>query len=201
MVDTLKKHLSEFGFLNSADIRVILGITKVQRIKKGAMVIMAGENDPNLYLVLSGFFRTYVLRPDGEERTVYLAGPGMAFGSTRTVFRSLQSTENVVALENSLALRWDFPKFKKACEENLNLQKLYSTMLERSFIEAVERLEFHSVMNSDQRYEYLLQNWPEIMEKVPLKHIASYIGITPVSLSRLRARLAKGNAQQNKSKN
>lgn len=66
---------------------------------------------------------------------------------------------------------------------------MYVKALEKAFLEIVERIEYHSVLNPDQRYEYLMEHRPEILERVPLKYIASYIGITPVSLSRLRARL------------
>lgn len=191
MLKELKEFLAEFSFLRPADIKALVSACSVQRFNKGTTILKSGDIDRNMYLVVKGVTRTYVVREDGEERTVFLASAGAGFGSSKTIYKDLPSNENVMALENCMVLVWDFPAFKKACENQPNLYRLYSTMLERSFIEAVERLEFHSVLNPDQRYEYLLKERPEILERVPLKYVASYIGITPVSLSRLRARLVR----------
>jgi CRP-like cAMP-binding protein len=191
MIKEFTDILSQFSFLRPSDVKKLVGIAQLKRYKKGDVVIAAGSRDKNLYLTVKGFFRTYVVRSDGEERTVYLAGPGMGFGSTKSVYRDELGNETVEALENSMAICWDFVELMNACEESPRLCKLYNKLLERNLLEAVERLEFHSVMNPDQRYEYLLKNRPELMKSVPLKYIASYIGITPVSLSRLRARIAK----------
>lgn len=196
MLKELKEFLAEFSFLRPSDVKALASVCRVQRFEKGTIILQAGASDYNMYLVVKGFTRTYVIREDGEERTVFLASAGMGCGSSKTIYKDQPSNENVVALENCVVLVWDFPEFKKACKNHPNLYRLYSNMLERSFIEAVERLEFHSVMNPDQRYEYLIEHRPELLEKVPLKFIASYIGITPVSLSRLRARLV-GKSSKN----
>ena len=191
MLKELKEFLAEFSFLRPADIKPLVSVCSVQRFNKGTIILRNGDIDRNMYLVVKGFTRTYVVREDGEERTVFLASAGVGFGSSKTIYKDLPSNENVVALENCIVLVWDFPEFKKACENHPNLYRLYCTMLERSFIEAVERLEFHSVLIPDDRYKYLLDNRPELVERVAQKYIASYIGITPVSLSRLRSRLAR----------
>lgn len=189
MLAELKQYFKQFRFLTPADLAALMKVAKVMRVKKGEVLVNIGEMDHRLCAVLTGFFRIYTIRTDGEERTVYLAGKGMPVGASKTVFGNEPSNEVIVALEDSLLVYADSKAFKEVCEQRPRLYKMYATILEKSMLEAIERLEFHSVMLPDQRYEYLMQHRPEILEKVPLKYIASYIGITPVSLSRLRARL------------
>lgn len=193
MLTELKNFLQQYSFLRPTDIQKLLGVVELKHYRKGEVVIATGDSDRHIYFTVNGFFRTYVVRADGEERTVHLAGPGMGFGSSKTVYRNQPSNENVMALESGIVFRVHYESMHRICQDNPRLYRLYGLMLEKSFVEAIERLEFHSVMNPDQRYEYLLKNRPDLFSKVPLKYIASYIGITPVSMSRLRARMARPN--------
>lgn len=191
MLSEFKEYFSQFTFLGPKDMADLVSISKLVRYKKGETIVSAGELSNYLNVVLTGFVRVFIVREDGEERTVYLPGQGMGFGSSKTVFAGLPSNETSVALEDCLILTLDMTEGRKKADRNPNLYRVYSMALEKSILEAVERIEYHTVLNPDQRYEYLLKNRPEIFERVPLKHIASYIGITPVSLSGLRARLAR----------
>lgn len=189
MLTELKQYLRQFTFLGPKDVADIISISKVVRYKKGDTIVSAGQTCYNMYVVLKGYVRMYVVREDGEERTVYLISRGMGFGSSKTLYAHRPGNETATALENCVVLEVDFEVFRQRAEKNPALYKLYAQALERALLEAVERIEYHSVLNPDQRYEYLQKHRPEILERVPLKYIASYIGITPVSLSRLRARL------------
>lgn len=193
MLDSLKDYLNRFGFLTTTDISALLKEAKLVTYQKGERIVSAGDMNHCVHVVLSGFVRIYVLRADGEERTVHLANRGLGFGSSQTLFANAPSNEFAEALEKSAVLMVDIDKFKAICDKNPRLYKFYALSLERNILEAVERLHFHSVMNPDQRYEYLLKHRLDIIERVSQKYIASYIGITPVSLSRLRARIASGD--------
>ena len=191
MLEELRHFLDQFKFLSPKDVVAVAGLANVRRVKKGEHIFYSGDMHYTLYLVLTGFTRTYVVRDDGDERTVYLAGPGMGVGSSKTVYKDQPSNENVVALENCILISWDLTEFKRIAANRPAMYRWYAEMLERNFIEAVERVEFHTLMTPEQRYEYLLETRSDIFNRVPLKYIASYIGITPGSLSRLRARIVR----------
>ncbi len=149
MLTELKYFFSQFNFLLATDIAVLMATASVSRIKKGELLIKAGELHYHLHVVLKGLFRTYVSREDGEERTVYLASRGMPMGSSKTVFANRPGNENVVALEDSIVLGIDHRSFKQICEGNPALFKMYMKMMEKSMLEAIERIEYHVVLNSD----------------------------------------------------
>lgn len=192
MLAELKEYLKQFTFLGPKDIANFVGISRITRHKKGDVLLKAGEVSHSMNVLLKGFVRTYVVRQDGEERTTYLGSKGMPYGSTKTILSGQPSNETVVALKNCIVLSFDIREFKRLGDKNFGLYKMYAAALEKGMLEAVERLEFHSVMLPEQRYEYLLENRPEIIQNVPLKYIASLIGVTPVTLSRIRARISKG---------
>lgn len=175
------------------DVANIASVARISRPRKGDILLSAGEVSYDMNVILKGFTRTYVVRKDGEERTTYLASKGMPFGSSKTLFGSKNSPSNetIVALENCIILTVDMREFNRLSNSSHGIYKMYVSVIEKGFLEAVERLEFHCVLLPEQRYEHLLNNRPDIIQNVPQKYIASFIGITPVSLSRLRARLVK----------
>ncbi len=191
MLKEFRALFEPFSFVSPKDMAALIQIASVVRFNKGDQLIRAGEKDYRAYMLLHGISRTYVVREDGEEITTYLATPGMSIGSSKTIFGGEVGNENVVALENLVCVCVDFREFDELKSRNHNINRLYSKAMEKNLKEAVERLELHVVMTPEQRYLFLLQHRPEILNRVPLKYIASYIGITPVSLSRMRARLVK----------
>jgi len=189
VIQEFKNIVSSFSFLSGKDVAVLWNLCSVITVDKGQTLVSAGEMDYNMYYIVSGFARVYVDCEDGEERTVYLAGPGMIVGSSKTGLGDMEGNENTVVLKNAMLLRFDFQKFREAAIKHPNLYRLQAEFLTKSLIETIERLEFHTVFSPEQRYQYLVDKRQDILQNVPLKHIASYIGITPVSLSRLRSRM------------
>lgn len=182
----------QFTFLTLKDMMEFVRLARIERGKKGQVLIECGKLDTTMYSMVTGYARTYVIRDDGEEVTTYLAGPGMTTGSYRSDFRGEPSNETVVLLEDAIMITYDFAKMRELIRANDNVNRMYSKVIESNFIEAAERIEFLTIMTAEQRYQHLLKHRPEIIKHVPQKYIASYMGITPVSLSRIRARVAKG---------
>ncbi len=189
MTTEFKNIIAAFSFLSGKDIAALWDLVSVIRVKKGQRLVTAGEKDYNLYYIVSGFARSYIQREDGDERTVYLAGPGMVIGSSKTSLGNKQGNENTVIVKNAMLLKVDFRKFKQLAAKQPNLYRLQNELMSNSLLETIERLEFHTVYSPEQRYRYLVENRQDILQNVPLKHIASFMGITPVSLSRLRSRM------------
>ncbi|MCB9185560.1 MAG: Crp/Fnr family transcriptional regulator [Flavobacteriales bacterium] len=182
-----------FTFLSLKDIQEAVKLFRVVRAKKGEVLIMPGSYDKTIYTLLNGYVRNYVDREDGEEITTFLAGPRMSVGAYRSALLNQPSNETVVVLENATMIAYDMDNIREMVRKNDNLNRVYSIMMERSLTEAAERVEYLTILTPEQRYLHLLEKKPEIVKNVPQKYIASYIGITPVSLSRIRARLVRSS--------
>jgi CRP-like cAMP-binding protein len=90
------------------------------------------------------------------------------------------------ALTDCIVLKGDFREFKKLASTNLEISNLYWSLLENGFIMMDKRNRELSSLDAKQLYLKLLEEKPQILESIPLNHIASYLNITPVQLSRIR---------------
>lgn len=193
MLEKLREEIGRFSFLGAKEAAVLIKLATIRAYKAGDTIVKEGAMDHNSYVVLKGILRSHVLKSNGDERTVYLASEGMLTASSRTFLDGEPSTETITALEDSWVAVFDRSAFMKQLDGNPNLQKLYSELLKRNLREAIDRIEFHTVLNPKERYEHLMKSHPELVQRVPQMYLASYLGITPVSLSRIRSRVVRSS--------
>lgn len=156
---------------------------------KGQELLKLGEKSDHYWIVEEGLLRSFVISPSGDDITTNFYGPqeiGMDFNG---FFLRRQSLEAIQALTDCVA--WevshnDFSKFMKG-------NGPFGTWGREWMVNyLVTRQQFHLSVHTDaarDRYERLLRERPEIIRLSPLKHIASYLGITDSTLSRLRRHL------------
>jgi CRP-like cAMP-binding protein len=189
MLENLKAFYAQFSFLRPSDIASLIQISKLRSFEAGEVIVQAGEKHYNFYVVLKGLLRNHIVSTEGDECTIYLATEGMVIGSARTTMRDEESHETTTAVEATWAAVVDGRRLLELVDTNHRILRMYTESLKVNFYEAIERIEFHAVKTPEERYRYLLENRPELIQRVPQKYLASFIGITPVSLSRIRARI------------
>lgn len=91
-------------------------------------------------------------------------------------------------LEPSTLLVFDYRDIEQLARDNLRIERLKNKFIQDYLVKILHRLETFLVYNPEERYEWLMREQPELLKRVQQKHLASYLGITPVSLSRLRTR-------------
>ena len=187
MLQYFIQHLQQFVSLNDMDIQFIKQIIPVQSFHKRELLLAEGEISKAFYFNLSGFVRLFYINK-GEEKTAYFY-PEKTFISAYASFTqqipsqlNLQATESttlaIISLEASRQLLAYSPKFeilaRVAMEEELiNHQEIIASLL---------------TLNPEERYFHLLDKNPAIFQRVPQRQIASYIGVTAESLSRIKKR-------------
>lgn len=196
MLEMLKEHFKKYSFLGPKEVATIIDLSRFKSYKQGDVVFDAGDVNYNMYGVLKGLLRSHVVNTNGEERTVFLVSEGMVVSSSRTFAYGQESIEKLTAIEDSWVAVIDYRLFQQKAEQNLKLQRFSSEMLKQNLVEAVERIEFHTLMSPQERYLKLMERRPQLAQRVPQIYLASYLGVTPVSLSRIRRRVAQ--AMKNK---
>ena len=73
-------------------------------------------------------------------------------------------------------------------DDHRDIERLFTRLFERAYVQTIQRIENLQFHTAEERYQLLAQEQPEVLRRVPLKYIASYLGITQVSLSRIRAK-------------
>jgi CRP-like cAMP-binding protein len=191
ILEKLKRALSNYTFLGPRDILDLVSILNFKTVKKGEHIIREGEFNYHVILVLKGLLRSYVTNEEGQEYTMLFVPEMKNAGSYQTILRNKASVENIIALENSLVAFADFRTFDKFAKDRPSLMLYQNRVLKDLLAFTVDQTWFHVVLTPEQRYLKFCKDFPKLEQRVTQKDLASYLGITATSLSRMRARMAK----------
>jgi CRP-like cAMP-binding protein len=190
-MEFLQKIRNKYTYLSEEKILEIIGKGEIIVLKEGEIFVKAGDRSQKAGLVLEGLMRNYITNANGEEITVVFATEMQPITPYSTVLLNQPASETSAAIEPSTLFVMDYGEFKKNINVDPVYTRLYAEMLEASLRAAVERIEDFTRKKPEERYKRLLEIHGHLIERVPLKYLASYLGITAVSLSRIRKRLSK----------
>lgn len=187
MQNKLFSFISKYISLTEEEKNALLSLNLFRSVKKGTVLLKEGQHSKESYFVLNGCIRTYYII-DGEEKTTAFYTE-MDVLTPHCVVHATPSDCFVSCVEDSILtvsnadmeaeVNSKFPKFEIMC------RKLSEELL------AKQRIDFDEFKTSspEQRYLNLLEKRPDLIQRVPQHQLASYLGIKPQSLSRLRARI------------
>ena len=178
--------LNSFTNVSDKNIESLLKISELKKVKAGTQLIKLGEVPTKAYMIMSGIIRCYLITESGKEfnKSFYL--PVNVVGPLTSLIHSMPSIFVFEALIDSEIYEVDFIRFKDLCEKNLEVNLLYSSVLESIYTRYETRLLELISMEAKDRYLELKKKIPNVDDIIPQYHIASYLGITPVQLSRIR---------------
>lgn len=187
MENILFDFISKYITLTEDEKNVLVSLNLFRSAKKGTILLKEGQHSKESYFVLKGCIRTYYLI-DGEEKTTAFytemdaLTPHFVINKTPSEYFISCVEDSIITVSNSdmeAEVNSKFPKFELMC------RKLSEELL------AQQRIDFDEFKTSspEQRYLNLLQSRPDLIQRVPQHQLASYLGIKPQSLSRLRARI------------
>ncbi|MEM6298043.1 MAG: Crp/Fnr family transcriptional regulator [Bacteroidota bacterium] len=180
----------------SEDIKERLsGEIKHIHFKKGDKVVELGRTSSTLYFVVSGIYRVYKLH-EGKEITGYFnvkdRNPFVA--SFVSLLTQTPSKEIVECIQDGELLSISYAKWKQFYQISESLNTFGRITAEYNYVLAIERIEALQYQSAADRYNAFLKIYPNLINQIPHHYIASYIGITPESLSRLRKSLTKSDS-------
>ena len=161
----------------------------VEAYESDDFLVHNGETTDTLYLLESGLVRLYYTTPDGKERNKAFYSAGQVTGPVSAAITSSPAPFSIQCLEPTEAICFRFRDLLQATRLNADLAGLHREMLAEAFIRNEQREAVLLTCNAEQRYAWLQQNEPDLLERVPQFHIASYLGVDAVSLSRLKRKL------------
>jgi len=155
-------------------------------VARNDFFIRQGEHS-NRYLFLeNGFMRAFTLDPDGNEVTTEFYDSGQVVFEVASFFRKTPSAESIQALENCEGWYITFDQLQLLFHSIPEFREFGRMVLVNGFITFKLRTLSMISEHAEQRYEALIRERPEVIRRAPLKYIASYLGITDSSLSRIR---------------
>lgn len=179
-----------YPFFEEETLLKLAGAGQTTVVPRKGHLIRRNRVDRRIGIVLEGLFKGTILH-DGEEQILWFSNELDILASYRSILRDMPSELDYEALEESTVFMIDYPVIRKLSADDTRFAQALITLLEQLLMESFERLKRFLLLSARDRYIRLLDEKPEIMHRVPQKLLASYIGITPVSLSRLRKQLAE----------
>lgn len=159
-------------------------------IAASEIYIPEGKIFKKIFYIKKGLLRIFFVTESGEEKTFFFRWEGQIGAIPECIFDNQPTRQTWQALEDCELMEIDFDIVEKLSENNISLIKIRLGFAEKMFLEALKRVESFVLDKPEERYQKLIIQNPEIIKRVADKHIASFIGVTPVSLSRIRKRLA-----------
>lgn len=181
--------LNKLGNISEETFLEIANITEFKRLKAGTQLIKHGEVPTKLYFLVGGVVRCYVTTEKGKEfnKSFYLQNHFVA--SLTALVTNKPSKFVFETLTDCKIYEVDYHKIKDMCKTNLALSNLNATILEYVYINYEKRLLNLITLDATERYLALRKEIPDLETIIPQYHIASYLGITPVQLSRIRKKI------------
>ena len=155
-------------------------------IKKGQNFLSEGEVCTQMGYVYKGLVRQYYYK-NGKEMTEHFCCEDGVFICIESFLRQKPSRLVVEALENTVIYGIPHDPILKLAEECYEIEKVYRGLLENSLILSQVKMDMFRFESANERYNRLLREQPEIVKRVPLSYIASFLLMTPETLSRVRA--------------
>ncbi|NOW90309.1 CRP-like cAMP-binding protein [Clostridium beijerinckii] len=173
-------------FLSEKNITLLKKIFKPKLLKKDMFFLQEGEKSNRMGVVVKGVFRSYYIDKSGKDTTKYFYKEGGVLFSYVAYLSQNESMYYIQALEDSEIIIAQISDFEKIVEENYELLLFCKKMIDSVFIMKEEHAISFKVLDSIERYKQFLNAYPGLEKRIKQYHIASYLGMTPVSLSRLR---------------
>jgi len=180
--------LNQISSLSEHSQKQLLMYVTTKRIKKGDFLLKHGDVCKHIYFVKKGLLRIFYYK-NGKEITEWFANEKHFCFSITSYFENTPSNLIIEALEDSVIICLSKNGQETLRKTNIEIANLLVTTLSRSLMLSQKRMESIQFETAQQRYQNLLKQQPTILQKVPLQYVASFLGITQETLSRIRAKV------------
>ncbi|TDQ25560.1 Crp/Fnr family transcriptional regulator [Tenacibaculum caenipelagi] len=193
-----KKFLIEKGGLFEEDFFQIQSFIQTKKLSKSEFLLKQGDICSHFFFVEQGLLRMYALNEEGKENILQFATEGWIVSDRGSVYFQAPSTYYIDAVEDTLVVMLDEHFIDQVSKVNSSFRKQNEHLLQNHIRHLYKRISQLLGASAKNRYLNFVSMYPDIMLRVPQWMIASYLGITPESLSRVRKALAEENFKPHK---
>lgn len=187
--DKLLNLISTYINFNEEDIDLVKRLFEFVKHKKNDLLEFENKIPVNLYFINSGFVRVFHYQ-NGSEITSHINCPPGFITSFNSFLNQKLSNDNVKCITDCELLKINRKNLDVLYQKSSNWDIFSKVIYEKSLLYNEQRTRDMITCTADERYSNLMKNHPEIIQNVPLQYIASYLGIEPQSLSRIRKKIA-----------
>ena len=187
--DIARELARRYSTMAHDELDILESILVPMKFARGEKVVESGDVSDAIYYVERGMVREFYFK-NNKSVTEYLAADGTIVMSIESLFREEPSKLVIEALEPTLVYALPKKRLEEVAFHNVNIQILYRKILEESLIISQRRADLLRFESAKDRYLKLCKLNPKVIMKAPLVYVASYLQMTPETLSRVRSAVA-----------
>lgn len=184
--DKIKSYIGSIISLSDEEWLLLFNFITIKNLKKNDFLLKEGHVCNSIAFVNSGLLIYFRLLENDKEITTDFAFEGEWVTDNQSRLNNAPSFINIKAIEDSELLLIQNKDLPELYDRIPKLEKLGRILIEQAFVKIAQHSINLQVLSAKEHYIMLLQKYPEVFQKIPLYHIANYLGIAPKSLSRIR---------------
>lgn len=185
MKETILSIINESGNLKDEECDAFLDILQEKEFQKKEFVVQAGRISSQIHFIVKGGLRSYFIK-NGEEVTDYFFFENSFATDYASLYSGSPSKFYLEAIEKTFAVVYSRNDFLRLAQKFPIFQVFARIHAERAFVEIEERMKILHHEPLSVKYDYTIDKFPELFQRVPQHQIASYLGVKPESLSRIK---------------
>lgn len=185
----LAQELREDAGLTEEEIDLYMSFLTKKSLRKKEYLLIAGEVCKNVSYINKGCLRRYIIDDHSKEVILNFSLEDYWIGDLESFIFQKPTDFYIQALEDCELLLLPRENFFRACKDIPKFKKFHDDKVQRNHYSALKRLSMAKSATPEEKYLDLMKKQPQLFQRVPLHYIASYLGIEPESLSRLRKRI------------
>lgn len=187
MYDLLIKNLSKFVPLSPQEAEIIQSLFTFKKYRKKQYILQEGHVTRFETFIVKGVTRTYEVDDKGQEHILQFGLEDWWVGDLYSFLTESPTTYNIDCLEDTSVLHITKPDLETLYETVPKMERHFRIMIQNAFIASSRRLSASLAKSAPERYDEFIKKYPQIEQRVANHQIASYLGITPQTLSRIRS--------------
>jgi len=191
MFSILNKHITSRVSLTDEEFDICTKFFISKKLKKHQFLLNEGDVCKYLGFVNSGCLRQYSIDNKGTEHIIQFAIEDWWVSDPHSFLSGLPATYNIDALQDSEVLLIEKSTRDELLDACPKMERFFRLLIEANHVASHQRISDSLSASAEERYLKFIKTYPKLFEQVPQNHIASYLGITPQSLSRIRKELSQ----------
>lgn len=190
MYDLIRSNISRFVNLTDEEFSFFTSLLKHKKLRRKQYLLQAGDVCRYEAFVIKGCLRTYSVDEKGQEHVLQFAMEDWWTGDLHSFLTETVSYYNIDALEESEVLQIDNASLEKLYIAVPKFERFFRILMQNSLIAFQKRLMNAIRVKAEDRYVEFVNKYPQLEQRLPQHQLASYLGITPETLSRIRKQLS-----------
>jgi len=189
-MESFKNYISQFPHYHPKLLEDVLPFLSIKKIEQGEYFLTQGKICKNIAFIGKGLVRLYYLN-DGKEVTTCFCKENTITCSYKSLITNTPSDMSIQAIEPTELIVFSYESLQKLYKKELFWQQVGRLAAENEFINTECHNRFISDLSATERYQQILENEPDLLQRVPLNYLASYLQVAPETLSRIRRKIIR----------